>query len=110
MAMSKERVGVVAQAACPHLSALRLHCDTSAWLCKVDPTFKCKRCPVCLSLLLWHLQVAIPNRRISLERMEVTAGSSGEGALAREEKGRLRTCVCTYPTDRLKVGLTLSDG
>lgn len=41
--------------------------------------------------------------------MKVTSGSSGEAALAGEGKGRLRTCVCTYPTDHLKVGLARQD-
>lgn len=48
----------------------------------------------------------IPNRKVSLELMEVIASSSGEGALAGEDKERLRVCVCTYPIDHLKVGLT----
>lgn len=60
---------------------------------------------LCLSLLSWPLQMPVLSRRISPEGMEVPAGSPGEGAVGGEEKGRLRTYACAYPTDCPKAGL-----
>lgn len=60
---------------------------------------------LCLSLLSWLLQMPVLSRRISPEGMEVPAGSPGEGAVGGEEKGRLRTYACAYPTDYPKAGL-----
>ena len=60
---------------------------------------------LCLSLLSWPLQMPVLSRRISPEGMEVPAGSPGEGAVGEEEKGRLKTYACTYPTDYPKAGL-----
>lgn len=60
---------------------------------------------LCLSLLPWPLQVPVLSRKISLGWTKMPAGSPGEGAVAGEEKGRLRTYACTYPTDYPKTGL-----